>query len=476
MLTDTRTIQFQAALKVARLLNQRSHDAYLIGGAVRDIWLGHLPKDFDLVTDATPDQILAISELSRARYQDAAQAFGVTRVEVPITLGGQEWSGHVEVATYRRDIEAHLGRLLTRVEFASLAEDVQRRDFTINALALDLANDFLVDLVEGIRDLNGQLIRFIGQPAERIREDPLRVLRGIRFKNQLGFVYEAETAEAITAAAAAGMIEQVATERLADELSRMLMHPSRQQALLDLEKLGLLDKVLPEVAAGRGVAQPPEFHSEGDVWAHTLLAVSYLPSQVTRRLAWATLLHDIGKPPTYASADTTGDRIRFSEHYKVGAQLASQVLARLHFSKRFITDVAWMIEHHMGIDDLPKMRLGRQMKFMGHPAFADLLALHQADAHASWRGRGQAQIDKSAPVFPELAKLWQEYQRLQDRSPPSLKRDLGVDGQWLNKQFGLAAGPRMGKVLTQLEAAYLDGEISTIAQARQLASRLLAQA
>ncbi len=175
-------LHYQAALKVARLLNQQKFDAYLIGGAVRDILLGYLPKDFDLVTNAKPEQILALAGLEKSKITDSAQAYGITRVQVTLENRGKQFAAMVEVATYRRDIEAHLGRKATKIEFADLETDVNRRDFTINGLALDLANDYLVDYVGGLRDLDAKLIRFIGTPAARIAEDPLRILRAVRLK------------------------------------------------------------------------------------------------------------------------------------------------------------------------------------------------------------------------------------------------------------------------------------------------------
>lgn len=466
-------VHYQAALKVARILNQHQFDAYLIGGAVRDLLLGRLPKDFDLVTNAEPEQILKLPELERAIKLDPAQAFGVTRVKVPLDIHGSRSVGEVEVATYRRDVEAHLGRTATKIEFAHLEDDVARRDFSINALALDLANDYLVDYVDGLQDLEAKLVRFIGDPKARVQEDPLRVIRGIRLKNQLRFEYEDSTKSAIAAAADVGVVKTIAVERLATELTRMLIDDHRRLALEDLNQLGVLKPVLPEVAQTQGVAQPPQFHSEGDVWTHTLLALGALTTNPSPRLAWATLLHDIGKPPTFASQDQTGDRIRFDQHYKVGADLARKALARLRFSKKMIDEVAWMVEYHLGIDDLPKMKPGRQRHFMANPAFPDLLELHKADATATWHQLPGGGVDRSIPQFPVLEKLWQGFRESKDQTAPSLKRDLGIDGVWLMKEFKLRAGVELGKILGELNEAYLDEEVKTKEEAKQLVSKLL---
>lgn len=462
---------YQAAQKVARLLHKAGFEAYLIGGAVRDIWLGYLPKDFDLVTNATPEQILKLPEIEAAKYDDPAQAFGVSRVKTKMAAGHGEHLGEVEVATYRRDIEAHLGRKDTKVEFTNLETDLQRRDFTINALALDLDSDYLVDLVGGVDDLEAGQVRFIGDPEARINEDPLRVLRGLRLRVQYKFDYEPATAAALHQAVANGSIEKVATERLRDELSRLLTHPTRRTAVEELDKFGILERVLPEVTAGKGVPQPPEFHSEGDVYRHTLLAVDNLGWPVSRRLGWATLLHDVGKPPTYQPASATGDRIRFSSHYEAGAKLAKTILGRLRFSKRFIDEVAWMIEMHIGIDDLPRMRPGRAAHLMAQPAFEDLLELHKADARASWNLLPSGKVAKPHPEFKELNRLYDEFKHAAI-PPPSLKDDLGVDGAWLMRELKLPSGPKLGQILAKLEDAYLDGEIKTLEQAQTLGRRL----
>ena len=184
---------YESAREAAAILNRNGFAAYIIGGAVRDLWLGRQPKDFDLVTNARPEQIMAITEFKQSKYKDTAQAFGVTRVK--FTHGGL--SGELEVATFRKDLEAHLGRKATKVAFAELEDDVWRRDFTLNALALDPLSGQVIDYVGGIDVLERRVVRFIGRPAERIQEDPLRIMRAIRFKNHLGFSYDPATARAV---------------------------------------------------------------------------------------------------------------------------------------------------------------------------------------------------------------------------------------------------------------------------------------
>lgn len=457
MAKDEAIIHYEAAEQAARILNRHGFDAYIIGGAVRDLLLGRAPKDFDLVTNATPEQLLALEEFSRAFYKDPAQAFGVTRVNLPV---GKQ-TVHIEIATYRRDIEAHLGRKLTKVEFADLDDDVMRRDLTINALAFDPLTHELIDHVDGMRDLDNKIIRFIGDSTQRIQEDPLRLLRAVRLKNELGFDFDPQTYQALTRAVKDGFVDGIATDRVRDELTRMLKLGSRKAALEDLDSLGILKRLLPEVDAGKGVKQPPEYHSEGDVFVHTLLTMDCLPPTISTRLAWATLLHDIGKVKTYRPESETGDRIRFNEHSEVGAKQAVRALRRLNFSNKVVEQVEWLIHYHIGIDNLPLMRPKRRENFMAHPAFEDLLTLHKADACGSWSRLPDGTILKSSGDFKELEDIWQKFQRRRKVTPPLLKNDLGISGDLIMKKFGLGSGARLGRLLRVLEHKYLDGEIKT---------------
>jgi len=462
---------YSTAKAAAEVLQRHGFEAYIIGGAVRDLRLGLRPKDFDLVTSATPEQIGQIGEFTRSTYKDTAQAFGVARVK--FQWGGRE--NELEVATFRKDIDPHLGRKATKVEYATLEEDVLRRDLTINALALNPATNEVLDYVGGVADLEARKIRFIGNARDRIAEDPLRIMRAIRFKNHLGFMYDEQTAEAIARAAQDGAVETIATDRLRDELTRLLVHPTRRTALMDLDTFGILHRILPEVTAGKETEQQPQYHAEGSVWKHELLILDYLPDHPSRRLAWAALLHDIGKAAT-ARSDGQDEHITFNEHYSVGAEMARRILTRLNFSNRDISDITWMVHHHMAIDDLPQMRIGHQRQMLGHPAFEDLLELHRADAAASWRPN---RPHGTKPAFREIERLWHDYQSTapEDRQP-SLKRDLGIDGNWLIRHFGQElnlTGPQIGSVLEELEEHYQDtGETAPdfyLSQAQRLLQR-----
>ncbi len=458
--------KYQTALMAARALHESGFEAYIIGGAVRDLLLDRQPKDFDMATNATPDQVQSIPKLKKSVYKDTAQAYGVTRVKIN--------SHAIEIATFRKDIEAHKGRKQTKVEFAQLEDDLARRDFTVNTLALDLLTGQVIDYEGGLDDLQNKIICFVGDPLVRIHEDPLRVLRAIRFRNLLGFNYDPDTYEAIITAVKSGVIETIAIDRLRDELSLMLIHRSRRASLEDLDGFGVLERVLPEVTGGKGVEQPPEFHAEGDVWAHQLLVMENLPAKPSHQLAWAALLHDIGKAKTQTLPKTKGDRIRFNRHYEVSADMARGILNRLRFSNRDVELITWTIYHHINIDDLPQMRISHQKAMLGHPAFADLLKLHKADAVASWHdGKSHP-----APQFSEIEDIWRQYlEHPPEKRHPSLKKDLGIDGNWLLKKFGkelnLAQGPIVGEVLKNLEEIYLDKGVKELSFYQKRAKELI---
>lgn len=462
-------LEFEAAKLATKALNAAGYESYIIGGAVRDILLGHIPKDIDLVTNATPDEIESIPEFESTKSVQPAQAFGVTVVKVKVQSGKLV---KLEITTYRRDVEAHLGRKLTKVEFAHLEDDLERRDFTINALALDPLNNYLIDEVEGLKDIDNEIVRFIGDPATRIQEDPLRILRGIRFVHQLNFRFSKSTGEVIKNSINDGALEKIATDRVRQELNVMLVLPKRRRLLGLLDKIGALKSILPEVEAGKGVKQPSDMHAEGDVFTHTVLAVDYLPANASLRLVWATLLHDIGKPPTQKLPQTSTDRIRFNRHFSVGADMARNVLERLNFPKQFTKDVCWMIEYHLGIDDLPDMTPAHQRTMMGNEAFGDLLELHKADARASWSYGSYGLINKPNPEFREIVSLWNKFLNRHTKQHPSLKKDLGIDGNWLKQEFKYRDGKELGKILSKLNEAYENGAIKSKNDARLLAAKL----
>jgi poly(A) polymerase len=305
------------AVEIAKGLRERDYQAFLVGGCVRDLLLGREPADFDVATDATPEQVMAIFPET---YAVGAQ-FGVVLVPEP----GENSNHLVEVATFRSDLGYSDGRHPDQVRFSKdPKEDVCRRDFTINGLLLDPITGQVLDFVGGRRDLESEIVRAIGNPEQRFAEDKLRMLRAVRFAARFDYVIEPATFTAIQKLSR--QISQVSRERVRDELTRILTEGHARRGFLLLDQSRLLQEILPEIEAMKGVAQPPQFHPEGDVFVHTLLLLEQLPHPCPPTLAWGALLHDIGKPPTFRIAP---DRIRFDNHVEIGVRMAEEICRRL---------------------------------------------------------------------------------------------------------------------------------------------------
>ena len=352
------------AVSIVRRLRETGFSAYWVGGCVRDIEMGRTPRDYDIVTDARPEQVTA---LFPAALQIGAR-FGV----VIVPLDGRRY----EVSTFRAEGPYLDGRRPSRVEFVDAESDVRRRDFTINGLLHDPLDGRTLDVVGGRADIAARLVRTIGDPAQRFAQDHLRMLRAVRLAAELEFEIEPETLQAIHANAAA--IAAVSAERVRDELVRLLVSSGRGQGLRRLHESGLLAAMLPEVEAMVGVEQPPEYHPEGDVFVHTVLALERARDPHPA-LAVATLLHDVGKPST----QTRTDRIRFNGHDEVGAGMAEDICRRLRFSSIDVERITVLVREHLHVKDLPRMRPAKAKRFLLREDASDHLELHRADCLAS---------------------------------------------------------------------------------------------
>src|SRR2546430_10738805 len=306
------------ANSICDTLRRNGYQALLVGGCVRDLLLGREPADYDVTTDATPEQVVALFPDSVA----VGAQFGV----ILIPRDGLK----VEVATFRSDVGYSDGRHPDSVVYSKMPqEDVQRRDFTINGLLMRHGTGEVLDYVGGQGDLKAHVIRAIGEPDRPFPEDTLPMIRAVRFAARFGFEIEAETFRSIRRHVAE--IHQVSSERLRDELTKMLTEGAARQAFELLDETWLLQQVLPEIGAMKGVEQPPQYHPEGDVWMHTRMMLEGLPKDASPTLAWGVLLHDVGKPPTFQSAAQTGDRIRFNHHVEVGVKMAEAICRRFRF-------------------------------------------------------------------------------------------------------------------------------------------------
>ncbi len=435
----------QAACAIVKTLRARGHQAFYAGGCVRDRLLGLAAKDYDVATSATPEIVL---DLFPKTYAVGAH-FGVVLVCTSHEDGSET---QTEVATFRNDGAYSDGRRPDAVRYSlDPREDVERRDFTINGMLYDpLANEVL-DFVGGRQDLAAGLVRAIGEPARRFREDKLRMLRAVRFAARLGFALEAETEAAIRAQAPS--IHQVSPERIRDELTRMLTQGHARAAFELLDCTGLLRQVLPEVDRMHGVEQPPEWHPEGDVWVHTLLLLEKLEPGVSPTLAWSALLHDVGKPPCFArDAAAEGGRIRFNGHAEVGTRMAQAICARLRFSNEDTAQIASLVANHMRFGDVEKMKESTLKRFFRLPRFPEHLALHRMDCLSSHK----------------LLRLY-DYARTRFEETPAeqVRPALLVTGADLIAA-GYTPGPLFKELLALAEDAQLEGRIETREQGLSL--------
>ncbi|MDQ7781092.1 MAG: CCA tRNA nucleotidyltransferase [Planctomycetota bacterium] len=432
--------KYRKALHVLARLQSAGFEAYFAGGCVRDMIMGRPPKDYDIATNTPPDEIERLLHPTIA----VGKAFGVI-----VALRGED---QFEVASFRWDGPYRDGRHPEVTKLSTKEDDIARRDFTVNGLFFNPATGEVLDLVGGRADIERRLIRAIGDPVERFREDRLRMMRAIRFACQLGFAIEDNTLAGVKAMAKA--IVSVSNERIADELRHILVSNERRKGIELLDETGILAVLMPDVVAMKGVPQPPQFHPEGDVFEHTLLCLQHLDNP-SWPLALAALLHDIGKPPTMQKLD----RIRFHEHETVGVRMARRICAKLKLSNDERDTVLWLIERHMVFKDVQNMRQATLKRLFAHPLYKQLEELHRADKLA---------CDGDMSTLQFCRAKYAEYGVEEIKPKPLLTgHDLLA--------LGLEPGPVFGKVLRAVEDAQLDGEVKTREEAIALASKLAAE-
>ncbi len=414
------------ALQIVKTLRGAGHEALFAGGVVRDLLLRRPVSDIDVTTSAPPETIERLFD----HTIPVGRQFGVVVVIID--------SINYEVATFRKDFDYQDGRHPGRVEFTSAQEDSLRRDFTINALMLDPDTEEVIDFVEGRQDLENRIIRTVGDPEARFREDKLRLMRAIRFACELGFQIEDRTKCALKARA--HEISQVSHERIRDELLKTLVSRRAALGLEMLRENGFLEVILPEVAAMSGVEQPPEFHPEGDVFVHTCLMLR-LAEKLHRVLALGVLLHDVGKPPTFK----VEDRIRFNGHAEVGANMAVDICRRLRVSREDTHRVVDLVKDHLRFIHVQQMRECTLKKFLRKDHFDDHLELHRLDCLASHR---------------DLSNYEFCCRKLEEIGEETLKPELFLSGHDLI-DHGFTPGPIFSTILSSLEDKQLEEEINS---------------
>lgn len=413
------------AESVVRTLREKGHEAYFVGGCVRDMILGRRPSDFDIASDAGPERVASYFK----RTIPVGAAFGVMIVRE----GGHSF----EVSTFRGESDYKDGRRPGKVWYSDAKNDALRRDFTVNGLFYDPVKRRTLDWVGGIADIRRGVIRTIGAPERRFREDKLRMLRAVRFAANLGFRIEPATLRAVRRLRKT--IAVVSAERVRDELVKLFTGPHPEKGIEWLDETGLLGVLLPEIEAMKGVNQPRQFHPEGDVYRHTKLIMSKLkkPSVV---LAFGCLLHDIGKPKTFRRAK---DRIRFNGHDRVGARMAEALLDRLRFSNDHKKRIVACVEGHMRFKDVKDMKQSTLRKLFQRETFETELEQHRLDCLASHGDLG---------IWRFLKKRLRALSREEIKPEPLLRgKDL--------LSLGFQPGPELGRILREAMDRQLEGEI-----------------
>lgn len=432
----------EKAIGVVRRLREQGYEAFFAGGCVRDMLLQKPPQDYDVATNARPEEV---QRLFSQTIPVGAQ-FGV----ILVVVDGEPF----EVATFRHDGPYLDGRRPSHVRYGTLQEDILRRDFTINGMLYDPLGGQVIDLVEGRADLERRLIRAIGEPQARFEEDRLRMIRAVRFAASLGFSIDALTFKAIQQLAAS--ITTIAWERIGDEMTRILTEGGARRGIELLDQSGLLQVLLPEMVALKGTPQSPDYHPEGDVFAHTLLLLSHLAPSSSETLAYGCLLHDIAKPVCFRQET---DRITFYGHTEVGAAMAEEILKRLKRSRESWERVAYLVRNHLRHVQAPQMRLSTLKRFLREEGIEELLELTRIDALASNGDLQYYQFCKE-----RLAQLSEAQIR-----PAPLVRGTDLIA------LGLVPGPIFAEILQRVEDQQLGGELTSREQALEWVQKNYAQ-
>ncbi len=424
------------AREVVVELRKAGHKAFCVGGCARDTLLGIEPKEYDITTSATPEEVSEIFP----HTVPIGVSFGV----ILVITGKYQF----EVATFRKDQSYTDGRHPDKVIYSSEEqEDVRRRDFAINGMLYDPIEEEVIDYVDGIRDIKSKIVQTIGDPYERLNEDKLRMMRAIRFSSRYNFELNLDTFLAIEKLAAD--ITQVSGERIRDEITKIITQSNPGHGLNMLSVSGLLKYILPDVEIMNGVEQPPEFHPEGDVFIHTCLVLDKLHKNqagvVSPELAIGALLHDVGKPPTFS----VSDRIRFNGHDKLGADMSKKICRDLKFSNKQIEVIYALIRDHLKFKDVFNMKKSTLKRFIGMPHFEEHMALHLADCQAS---------HGLTAAYDFVMEKYNDFEEEEIKPAPL------ISGRELI-EMGYKPGPLFSDILNFVEEAQLEGEITNTQEA-----------
>ncbi len=425
-----RTPYGEAAFKVVDILSDAGYDTWWVGGCVRDMLQGYVPKDIDIATTADPNQVLACFEKGK---------------EVPRPLGSvriKQGKYTFEVTTFRKESNVSDGRIPESIEYSNKEEDAARRDFTVNAMYFHPVSGELYDPFGGEADLKERLIRFVGDPVERIRHDALRIMRAVRIRAKIDGQYHPDTYAALKANCA--LVEGLSGIRKLEELEKLLLTQNAAKGMEDLWETGILEHVVPELYKCKGIPQPADYHREGDVWNHTLQCIQAFQESHGIDVRLAALFHDSGKAETFSLKE----RIRFDHHAEISADIAKNALGRLDISNKRKEKIAWLIEHHMMMTSFFEMPDERKSHWYFHEWMPELLQLFWLDI------AGTTPSDFS--LYDKIVKDRDTFLDSHPRPPKPL-----LKGEDVMKILGIPPGKKIGTILEALNEAQVTKKVTT---------------
>lgn len=437
----------KTATSIVGTLQDQGFEAYLVGGCVRDLLLGEEPQDYDIATNATPDQIEVLFPKTRGLL---GKVFGVMLLE--------QDGHHFEVATFRQDSDYIDGRRPSEVHFSTAEQDALRRDFTINGIFYNPCNDEYHDFVGGKADLARGLLRFIGTPNVRVQEDFLRLLRAVRFKHRFNLSYDHNTGAALKTHAA--LVTQIVAERVLGEMNKIIVHKSRAIAFCDLFELGILAKLFPEVEALAQTLQPKDHHSEGDVLTHTFLVLQNMPENEDLALYWAAFFHDYAKA---RCKHWDGEMWSFPGHDQLADDMVKPLLKRLKFPNKLANKILWLLRYKAIFDSFWEMKLSKRLHYYDKVWFEDLLKLERADL-LGCIPEDKSEHQRALERLDLIHENWEYAHRA--KLLPSSHAEL-LSGEDIMALTDIPAGPQIGKLKKQLRELQMEGEIKNKGEARE---------
>lgn len=455
------SVQEKLALRVLKLLAEAGFaESYFVGGYVRDLFLGRVTDPMiDIATEAPPKAVEKLFLKRKFRVIPTGLKHG--------TLTVRKNGEQVEITTFRTEGKYEAFRRPKAVKYVTSPKtDAGRRDFTVNALYFNPATGKFLDFFGGLKDLHNRRLRFIGSAKARISEDALRLMRAVRFATVLDFRLSPKDERAIKSLSP--LIKRVSAERIKQELDRLIFSPRRSSGLKLMSKTGLLSEVLPEIDRLKKTKQSSNYHSEGSVFVHTLLALDMIEPGTDLTALYGMLFHDAGKGLTAVKTRKHGrEHVSFHGHQETGEKLVRQILPRLRFSKKDTDDIAWYVRHHHIPVDIPKMRTAKQVRWLLEPRFGNLLKIFRADSSASIPTDSKG---RKLPADLNLYKYSLRLFRAVQQRPVLQERFLG--GQEIMRVLKIKPGPRVGQMLERIREKQLEGKIKNRKQALEYLKKM----